>query len=216
MTPGRVGGRWRDVSLLLTGVLVVGLVGLLGAFLGGPGERVLLHRSTADIAPDDSARITEVIDYDFAGEDRHGIHRRLPVTEAGPPRDVTATLDGEPVAFETVDGATAVRVRIGDPARTLTGVHRYRLTYTVPGMVTGEAGLIWDVTGLGWDVPVDRLRARVTAPTALEGAGCDRYGSGDPTLCVTRQTSSGTLAVDVSGMEAGEGVTVRTEVGAAL
>ncbi|WP_166024945.1 DUF2207 domain-containing protein [Streptomyces chilikensis] len=216
MTPGPGSGRRRDAVLLLAGVLLVGLAGLLGALLEGPGERVRLHWSAAELAPDDSVRITEVIDYDFAGEDRHGIHRRLPVTGAGRPRDVTATLDGAPVTFGTVAGGAAVRVRIGDPEETLTGVHRYRLTYTVPGMVAGGAGLTWDVTGLGWEVPVERLQARVTAPAVLEAAGCEPHGSGAPAPCAVRQASPGTLAVDLSGLDAGEGVTVRAEVGGAL
>ncbi|MGW0929386.1 DUF2207 domain-containing protein [Streptomyces sp. NPDC002644] len=207
----------RGAVLLAVGVLVVGLTGLLGAVFGGPGERVLLHRVVAEIAEDDSARITEVIDYDFAGEDRHGIHRRIGGTGTGTPRDMTATLDGKPVPFTTTDtGVGGVRVRLGDPDGTLTGVHRYRLSYTLPGLVHAGQGFSWDVNGLGWEVPAERVQVRITAPARLESVVCTHYGTGGDGSCEMRQPTRGRLDADVSGLDEGEGVLLRAEVGRAL
>lgn len=41
------------------------------------------------------------------------------------------------------------RIRIGDPQRTVRGLHRYILTYTLDGVVRGGR-LAWNVVGTSW------------------------------------------------------------------
>ena len=95
---------------------------------------------TAEIRDDHSALITEDITQSFETY-RHGIERNIPLhddagdhairslvvaTDAGTPDDVSL-LEGS--------GFDGITVRIGDPDRTITGVHRYRLTYVLENVV---------------------------------------------------------------------------------
>ncbi|WP_107055839.1 DUF2207 domain-containing protein [Streptomyces griseus] len=93
----------------------------------------------AEIAEDGSARVTEVIDYDFGhpADSRHGIYRDLPdLPYDEEAAKVVATMDGGRVPwelrvgdrYEEPDGQRriATRIQVGDPDRTVTGVHRYR------------------------------------------------------------------------------------------
>ena len=80
----------------------------------------------------DGLRITETFDQDFGSNDRRG-HQRLIPNDFGAPTDVVASSPDAPddVTVDAVDGQT--RIRIGDPDITITGQHRYTLSYTLPG-----------------------------------------------------------------------------------
>jgi uncharacterized membrane protein YgcG len=200
--------------LLLVGGVVVGLVGLLGGVLGAPGERIPRMWVGAEIRADGSVRITEVIDYHFAGERRHGIYREVPGTEPGDVGEVAVTADGEPVPYRVEDGLDA-RIVIGDPDATVTGTQRYRIEYTLPRLGDGER-LAWDAVGTGWDVPVGHVDVRLTAPFALEAASCVAGSSGSRGECTEqRQPAPGRLDVVQDGLGAHEGLTLYAEVGAA-
>ena len=61
--------------------------------LGDMEERVVQIWASATIADDGSARIHEVIDYDFGGYDRHGIFRDIPTRlRFAQPIDVSANI----------------------------------------------------------------------------------------------------------------------------
>ncbi|WP_181727239.1 DUF2207 domain-containing protein [Streptomyces sp. PT12] len=207
--------RWRrrrDAVLLLVGAVAVGLVGLLGAVLGEPGERIARMWIGAEMGDDGTARITEVIDYDFDGEQRHGIYRDVPGTEAGDVRDVAVTADGEPVPHR-VEGGLDARIVIGDPDATVTGVHRYRIEYTLPRR-GDEEWLAWDAVGTRWDVPIGDVDAHLAAPFALEDPSCVAGASGSREGCAgVRQPVPGQLDVAVEGLDAHEGLTLAARVG---
>jgi predicted membrane protein DUF2207 len=76
----RAGARKRrrlDVVLLAAAALLVGGVAMIGAAIGDE-ERISGLWAGAEVAGDGSARITEVIDYDFGLRRRHGIFRDIP------------------------------------------------------------------------------------------------------------------------------------------
>jgi uncharacterized membrane protein YgcG len=204
--------RRRDAVLLLVGAVLVGLAGLLGAVLGAPGELIPRMWVGAEIRADGTARITEVIDYDFNGEQRHGIYRDVPGTEPGDVDDVAVTADGEPVPYRVEDGLDA-RIVIGDPDATVTGTHRYRIEYTLPRL-GDEEWLAWDAVGTEWDVPVGHVDVHLTAPFALQRPSCVSGSSGSQEECATqRQPVPGQLDVAQDRLEAHEGLTLYSEVG---
>ncbi|GAB2990266.1 hypothetical protein GCM10023080_065040 [Streptomyces pseudoechinosporeus] len=203
--------RRRDAVLLLVGAVLVGLVGLLGAVLGEPGERIARMWVGAEIRADGTARITEVIDYDFNGEQRHGIYRDVPRTEPGDVSEVSVTADGEPVPYSVEDGLDA-RIVIGDPDATVTGTHRYRIEYTLPRL-GDEEWLAWDAVGTNWDVPVGHVDVHLAVPFALQRPSCVAGSSGSQEDCATqRQPVPGQLDVAQDGLEAQEGLTLYAEV----
>lgn len=199
--------RKKDALWLVAGVLLIGLVGLLVGLLAQTGEQVARMWVGAEVHPDGSARITEVIDYDFAGKDKHGIYRTVPLDKRGDLRDVSITMDGAEVPFR-LNGSLITEMVIGDPAATVTGTHRYRIEYTLRTLGNLER-LAWDAVGTEWEVPIRRVEVHVATPYALRSVQCNAgsYGSGDP--CATmRQPLPGQLDAAHGGLDKGQGLTV--------
>ncbi|GAA3088687.1 DUF2207 domain-containing protein [Streptomyces rectiviolaceus] len=195
---------------------MVGLVALLTAWLGRPGERIHTLRAGAEVQGDGGLRVTETIDYDFAGEERHGIWRKVTRTETGSPEDVQVTMDGRPVDFRAADVPDGTRVVVGDPADTVTGRHRYEIAYTLPGVID-EDGFGWDAVGNDWEVPIGRAEAHLTAPHGLTQPRCVWGDQGDDRPCARiEQPSDGRVDVAAEGLEPGQGMTVYAGKGEAL
>ncbi|WP_406461794.1 DUF2207 domain-containing protein [Streptomyces sp. NBC_01622] len=108
-------------------------------------ERVTSMWVGAEIRADGSARVTEVIDYDFGHSGQtHGIYRDVPDADFDAD-DVRATMDGHKVPYASTYGDSyrdengkesyAERLKVGDRNRTVGGVHRYRIQYTVTDAV---------------------------------------------------------------------------------
>lgn len=208
--------RRRDSVLLLGAVAAVGLAALLTAWLSGPGERIHTLRAGAEVQGDGGLRVTETIDYDFAGEERHGIWRKVTRTEAGSPTGVQVTMDGRAVDFRATNVPDGTRVVVGDPGDTVTGRHRYEITYTLPGVID-EDGFGWDAVGNDWDVPIGRAEAHLTAPHGLTRPRCVWGDQGDDSPCRrVDQPSDGRVDVAAEGLEAGQGMTVHAGKGEAL
>jgi uncharacterized membrane protein YgcG len=159
------------------------------------------------VRPDGSARITEVIDYDFAGKDKHGIYRTVPLDRRGDLRDVSITMDGAEVPFR-LNGSLVAEMVIGDPGSTVTGTHRFRIEYTLRTLGNLER-LAWDAVGTEWEVPIRRVEVHVATPYALRSVQCNAgsYGSGDP-CATTQQPRPGQLDAGHGGLDKGQGLTV--------
>ncbi|MFF0082820.1 DUF2207 domain-containing protein [Streptomyces canus] len=204
--------------------LIVVLV-VLGAFGGAAAlaqtlanrERVTSIWVGAEIRADGSARITEVIDYDFGHSgDSHGIYRDVP----GSPfegDDVSVSLDGHKAPWEDTYGdyyrdvtgeeQLADRLKVGDPDRLVSGVHRYRIQYTLPDVVKGGR-LAWDAVGTGWKVDRSRVEIHVVDAHGYSGLRC-RHGSWDQGKpCTARQSEPGHLVVRLDKLKGSEGLTL--------
>jgi hypothetical protein len=96
---------------------------------------------TAEVGADHSVTVTEDIAESFAAY-RHGIERDIPLRDAAGEhamRSLVVSADaGTPDNVSVLEGTgfDGVTVRIGDPDRTITGVHRYRLTYVLENVVS--------------------------------------------------------------------------------
>ncbi|MGY2065387.1 DUF2207 domain-containing protein [Blastococcus sp. SYSU DS0619] len=206
----RVRTRRRfDVVGVLLLALAVGVLTAVVALAGG-GERVRLLWVAATVEDDGNARVTEVIDYDFGGEERRGILRQVEGLDPADPVEASST-----DAPDDVTVTEAGEIRVGDPDRTVTGRHRYVLSYTLDGVVSGDA-LAWDAVGTGWDVPIDAVRVHVSAPAELAQGSCSAGEPGSTEPCAVERTEPGHLVAQVDELDAGEGVTVSGTVGAAL
>ncbi|TYP86919.1 DUF2207 domain-containing protein [Blastococcus xanthinilyticus] len=199
--------RIDGIALLVVAVLVGVLTGLIA--LAGGGERVRQLWVAATVADDGSARITEVIDYDFGGEDRRGVLRRVPGLDAS--ASVEASSPDAPADITVADE----EIRIGDPDRTVTGLHRYVLTYTLADVVSGDE-LAWDAVGPGWEVPIDEVVVQVSAPARLTDGRCATGEADSTEPCDVEGAAPGRLAARVDSLEPGEGVTVGAATGAPL
>jgi uncharacterized membrane protein len=130
----------------------------------------------ADIVVHESGHITvtEKIEY-FFPQPRHGIFRDIPTRYKMDDGRVLIV----PVKISSVSGApydvinlgSSVRVKIGDPDATVTGLQSYTITYEAVGALRyfdDHDELYWNVTGHSWEVPLRRVTAAVHLPSAVD------------------------------------------------
>jgi len=147
---------------------------------GAGAERIRSFDATITVEREDAFVVEETIAYDFGGEQRHGIFRRIPVRYGrGYAADYRIGLEVEGVDDGagraqpyrvSREGADAV-VRIGDPDRTVSGEHTYRIRYRVTRGVLyfdGHDEIYWNVTGTEWPVAIDRAAVRLVLPERIE------------------------------------------------
>jgi hypothetical protein len=168
----------RQNKTLYIGVLI-GITAFTATVLPVHADEVQLQDSVISINRDGSAFIIERITYDFGAVMRHGIYRDLPaeITDGTHTRevaisDVSVTApDGLPIPFETLTFRDKIRLQIGDPAKKVTGIHSYVVRYRMHPVVTAGQyvdELLVPVSGMGWLVPVNRVRAEVIFPEEVQ------------------------------------------------
>jgi hypothetical protein len=190
---------------------MVGLV-TTGVAAASGGERVVQLWVGATVADDGSARITEVIDWNFGPADRHGIVRDVPGLRTSAPVEVSSPDAPDDVVVST---AGTPQIRVGDPGRTVSGLHRYVVTYTLDGVVSGGR-LAWNAVGTTWEVPIEHVEVHVTAPMALVGAGCTTGTEGSRDSCTVGPVEPGHLVARIDALDTGDGATLSASTGAAL
>jgi uncharacterized membrane protein YgcG len=148
------------------------------------GERITSYDVAIEIEPSGSLRVNERIDYDFGANERHGIYRDVPerleydeTHDRVYPIDVLAVSasPGTPADYTEEHEGRTLRIRIGDPNRTITGSHSYAIVYRVDGALNGfpdHDELFWNAIGADWDVPINRARVTVTAPGEIRRVAC--------------------------------------------
>jgi uncharacterized protein (TIGR04222 family) len=177
----------RKVARLLVAAVVV-LVPWVSAHAVGAQEPAGEHIQSYDVAMtierDGTLRIVETITYNFGDVQKHGIARDL-VQREHFDRDhdrrykihVEGAVDGAgtPVPVQTSTTGPYLHVRIGDPNKTVTGVNRYVLTYTVLGAPKSFADhdeLYWDAIGNQWTVPIYDVTVTVAGPVEFTKFAC--------------------------------------------
>jgi hypothetical protein len=206
----RIRSRRRiDVVLLALAVpLLVGAVAAISVATTDT-ERVTSMWAAAMVDSDGNARITEVTDYDFGAQHRHGIIRDIPGLFSGAPVEVRSTTAPDDVVI------SGSRIRIGDPYRTVTGRHRYTMTYGLD-RVAPDGRLAWDAVGTEWHVGISNVEIHVVAPFALDEVTCRQGPLGATTECSVAQPEPGHLIAEVDALRAGEGVTLFASAGPPL
>ena len=116
-------GRAAAVALAFLAALAASLV------VAAPAHAESITRLAVQVTvnADTSMRIIETITYDFGLEYRHGIFRDIPVYDeslTGMRRSYgvelsSVTMDGGAVPWETSDEGRDMRIKIGDPDRTI-------------------------------------------------------------------------------------------------
>lgn len=146
-------------------------------------ERIARYDVDITVQPSGRMHVVETIDYVFPNP-RHGLLRKLRVKfrhtdthdRVYPVSNVRVTgSPGTPLETEVEnDGAYRV-IRVGDPDRTITGAHRYVVTYDLDGALNrfeGHDELYWNAVGPDWDVLIERSTVRVRAEAAISAVNC--------------------------------------------
>jgi uncharacterized protein (TIGR04222 family) len=148
--------------------------------VGLADERILSFASDISIFVDGGMRVRETIRVRAEGVNiRRGIFRDFPTDY----RDrignryrvgfdvLGVTRDGRPESYRRESMSNGVRIYIGDANVFLAaGEYEYELTYRTTrqlGFFEDHDELYWNVTGNGWDFPIDQASARVELPAPV-------------------------------------------------
>ncbi len=178
-------------------------------------EHIDLYDSSITINADGSMHAEERIAYDFSDTQRHGIYRDLPfirTNDAGKQFIIdfsdfrVQSEKGVAYTFTESRSGDAIRLKIGDANRTITGKHTYDIGYTARGALTyfpAHDELYWNAVGADWQVPVAKATVTVGLPngvpqgelqvkcfTGLQGSTAQE--------CVTKITSDRTVLVETT------------------
>lgn len=154
------------------------------------GETVKRLSVRYDVQADGTIDVRYELDWDFGEKGRRGIQFDIVTRERWEnDSSLDAVYEVSDVAVESPTGAPAgfqtreegvgsdrsLRIRVGDPDRTLDERrHTYVITYTMAGAMRtfdGAPELHLDVTGLGYP-PIEEFDVTVTGPAPVERARC--------------------------------------------
>jgi Predicted membrane protein (DUF2207). len=196
---------------LVAALAVIALFLATGAAHAQTDWTVTSFDSTYKIDQPGLVHVTEDIRVDFSGEPHHGIFRYTPDRYSFDDQhdrkidltDVTVTNGaGNAEQFETSEDGPNFVIKIGDPNVTVSGPQEYRINYTLNGALnpfSDHDEFFWNVTGNGWDVPIEAAGARVVAPTnqahpiPIEKIDCFQGETEATDRCLTSEISAGHL-----------------------
>ncbi len=197
-------GVWRHVVALgaVGGTALLAATGVIGQ---DAGERFDSKVVTVTPTSGDGVGIREVVDEDFGSNDRHGYQRIVP-TDFGEPTDIEAS-SADANADVHVDSVGAgIRIRLGDPNRTISGQHRYTLSYTLPSARLSTGQLALDIIGTDEPLETGRFEVIVTG-LALANPTCNVGKGGTSGGCTLARDGDLYRAV-IRPLKAGEGITI--------
>jgi len=166
------------------------------------------------VTRDNTATITETIVYDFLQNNRYGIFRDIPIDYKDGNdtyylnftlESVTRNGTSEQVETNTVDGTK--RLKIGDSARTISGIHTYVVTYTLSPIVTNKQGVPFlnlDVVGEGWQVPISNVSVSISLEDSAQLSNVSWLGA------INISDNPGQFSA--TKIPAGQGITINAEL----
>ncbi|HJD96657.1 DUF2207 domain-containing protein, partial [Mailhella massiliensis] len=173
--------------------------------------RVREFNALVDVAGNGDIVVSETLRVEIPVQGEfHGIFRDIPVVtrwreQGRASMDVLAVrLDGQKLAKDDVRReARIVRVYQRDRTKVLEpGVHEFFLSYRMTGQVGlfGENDeLTWNVTGSGWEAPVDEASCTVLgppgAPFFAQSAWLGKAGSRQSPVAMTHEVADGRLVM---------------------
>ncbi len=183
--------------------------------------------ATIVLTEDGSLHVTERITAAFFSS-HHGIERFITIAGRTPwgetvriDLDVDAVrMDGGVVPYTERTSGNERILRIGDPDRTVTGVHTYELQYTARRALLfsdNAIRLYWNVTGNDWDIPIVTASATVQLPASVDldrvsaTSYVDYYGGSTRGAAPSQQAPEG-LQFSYGTLYPGQGLTIDVSI----
>jgi uncharacterized membrane protein YgcG len=208
------GVKARSHAVVALSVLVVGafaLFGLIGE--NARDEKIEQLQVVVSGEGESGLRITETIDQDFGTSDRHGPELIVP-NDFGTPIDVTASSPDAPAQVNVAPAPwdapiSGTRIRVGDPDVTITGQHRYTISYVLPAARFANATFSLDAVGAASAIPIEDVTV-VFSGIELDEPRCTVGTTGSEDECAFERGAPLRLGVD--RLDPYEGITVSGEV----
>ncbi|MCA9361712.1 DUF2207 domain-containing protein, partial [Candidatus Kaiserbacteria bacterium] len=173
--------------------------------------------------------VEEVIKYDFGNVDRHGIFRNLKNLHSQPASNwfmrrfvdievIEILQDGKKAQAVVRPITDGLEIKIGDGDKVISGVHQYEIKYLLRGALSyGSEGaeLYWNVTGNGWNVPIETTTVNIFSQKAgllAEKQACYEGVWGASTPCFGISTTTTLTTFTAGSLRPHEGLTVAQEV----
>ncbi|MBI4097052.1 MAG: DUF2207 domain-containing protein [Candidatus Levybacteria bacterium] len=176
--------------------------------------------SSIGIKQSGEVSVQENINVDFNTLEKHGIYRDIPyVYEDNGEKTyteitITSVLqDNQKAKYDVNRDGNNIRIKIGDPDKTISGKHQYKVEYIVKGVLRGFTEydeLYWNVTGNGWEVNIQKASATVWLPqNTIKDIRCFQGVEGSNEQCESKK-HNGTRADFATERQLlpGEGLTV--------
>jgi uncharacterized membrane protein len=207
---------FRNISRLIF-VCCVLIVGIRAA----GAEVIRSFDSEVHLQKDSSLDVTETIVYDFENASRHGIYRMIPVkydrynnTYSLYLKILSVTDEkGTPLHYQTNHEGRDLNIKIGDANALITGVHTYKLHYTVLRAVNffkGAPEVYWEATGDEWPVAMQQVTARFYPPPGVNTSQlrvASFYGPPGANQPASAQAETGNVLFQINGLQPAEGMT---------
>lgn len=203
---------WSHLVVGLS-ILVVGLLALNG-FIGenARDEKIEQLQVVVSAEGDNGVRITETIDQDFGTNSKHGPQLVVP-NDFGQVSDVTASSDDAPhnvyLDDTYLNGVSATQIRVGDPDETVSGQHRYTVSYVLPRARYAAPTFSLDVVGADSDIPIEDVTVVFDGIT-LDDPSCTAGSAGSDDPCAFEKGAPLRLSYD--RLDPKQGITVSGDV----
>ena len=137
-------------------------------------EEIKSFNTDIVINKDGTINVKETITYDFQGQQRHGIFRKIDSIKTNQDGkkyildfNVLHVVDenNHPYKYQESKSKDWLELKIGDPNKTITGIKTYVLEYKVSGALTyftDHDELYWNLTGNDWEVPITNFSGSVS------------------------------------------------------
>ncbi len=214
---------------LTTGFVLFLLISLFGALstLAAADERILSFHSYVRVHPDASMTVTEIIKVRSAeNQIKRGIYRDFPTNYLDRLgnhvvvgfRMIDVLRDNRKENYFVKDWANGKRVYIGNKDYFLpSGEYTYTITYETNrqlGFFKDHDELYWNVTGNGWNFPIDEASVTIDLPQQaaeriLETGGyTGLMGSREQHFAFERNQNDHLVFTTTRGLNSNEGLTV--------
>jgi len=204
-------------------------------------ERIDEYAIDVSISANGEVQIVETITYDFGNFEKHGIFRELPVRDKLDSGDYwvhpievnSVTRDGMTEKYSESQDGYWTSLMIGDPDVFVTGVHTYKIDYTVigalfplsekgitnnPALKVGDISFYWDVIGNQWQVPIEQVVVNFNLPSADDSLvlaeNCTLGVPGSNSQCLS--LSSRRAWASDRALQPGESMTISMQMNPAM
>jgi len=134
-------------------------------FISSASEQINSFDVDVYIPDNGIVRVEENIEYQFQDVYKHGIVRKIPYKYNKGENNFNLRIDvrnvtdfsGESYKYSVEKNNGYIEIKIGDPDKTITGVHGYRIEYFVKRVITefdDYDEFYWNVTGTKWEIPI--------------------------------------------------------------
>ena len=200
--------RW-DLVWAVAAAVVALLVAGAGGGIGDQEHITRIHVSATLDPETGDLQVVEAIDYDFGLAPRHGIYRDIPDLDLAAPLSVSSPTAPDEILVSNLGSQT--RIRVGNPAQTITRLHRYEISFTLDGdaiVAADSREIAWAAVGTGWTVPIDEVEVLLAVPFGLTDTFCRQTGTFNPADCTIEALNTGVVRVEMGSMSPGTGLTI--------